>query len=163
MRRNRRRKRRRKGRGRERMLSTCHGGQHPRCSRGSRRETLPRATNSPSDTGGRSRVVSARSSSGCGPLSVTEGTRPSQPGTLLKQHTGECPPGSYGLSCRRVPLCASQESVVEGESGSDPIALIRRRHPLDAAPGRAAQSLEPRGWAMSLTGTDGREEEEEST
>ena len=102
----------------------------------------------------------ARETSGCGPLSVTEGTRPSQTGTLLKQHTGEGSPGSNGLSCRCAPLCASQKSVFEENCGSDSIALCRR-HLLDMAPGHTAQSLGTRGWAILMTGVDGHEEEEE--
>ena len=36
----------------------------------------------------------ARETSGCGPLTATEGTRCSRPGTLLKQHIGVSPSGS---------------------------------------------------------------------
>ena len=37
----------------------------------------------------------AREISGCGPLTATEGTRCSRPGTLLKQHIGVSPSGSW--------------------------------------------------------------------
>ena len=67
---------------------------------------------------------------------MTEGTRPSQPGTLLKQHIGEGPPGSYRLLGRRDPVCAlSRNSVFESES---------RRHLLDGASGtRSTESGTP--------------------
>ena len=59
----------------------------------------------------------ARETSGCSPLRVTEGTRPSQPGTLPKEHTGGGPSGSW-TRCERV-LCAESERRLGAE--------IRRR------------------------------------
>ena len=130
----------------------CLGGQHPRCGRGTRRGTsFPQSDKWSIGHQRAARGFSARKTFGCGPLSVTEGTRPSQPGTLLKQHIGEGPPGSYRLLCRRDPVCAlSRNSVFESES---------RRHLLGGAPGTRRTESETPGVGHVSTGGDGQKVE----